>query len=182
MGDDWGEPELVALTEEGDFYSSLTNTGVIYFNVWKTGEIYKAIKTDSIYTIEKISETINSDKREGDPFISPDEDYLIFRGYDQEGSLGMGDLYISFNIHGQWTKPENLGDKINSEADEICPLVTPDGKLFIFSSNRYVERFKPASLESLDPYKERFKTYDNGAYNIYSVSADFIEELRRKHR
>lgn len=94
----------------------------------------------------------------------------------------MGDLYISFNIDSQWTKPENLGDAINSEADEICPLVTAVGKLFIFSSNRYVEQFKPSDLELLEPYKHRFRTLDNGAYNIYSISADFIEELRRKHQ
>lgn len=181
-GDGWGEPKFIPLTEDGDYYSSSAYNGTIYFNVWKTGDIFRAVKADSGYVVEKVSGVINSDKGEGDPFISPNEDYLIFRGYDREVNYGMGDLYISFNIDGQWTKPENLGDKINSEADEICPLVTPDGKLFIFSSNRYVERFKPASLESLDPYKERFKTYDNGAYNIYSVSADFIEELRRKHR
>lgn len=113
--------------------------------------------------------------------IPPNEDYIIFRGYEQEVNFGLGDLYISFNIAGEWTKPENLGDVINSEADEICPLVTPDGKLFIFSSNRYLEQFKPSDLELLEPYKQRFKTLDNGAYNIYSISAGFIEELRKKH-
>jgi Tol biopolymer transport system component len=181
VGNDWSSPNYISLSENGDYYSSCTTSGVIYFNTWKTGDIYKAVKTDSGYSTEKITDIINTDKAEGDPFISPDESYLIFRGYNQEGSFGGGDLYISFNINNQWTKAENLGEAINSPEDEICPLVTADGKLFIFSSNRYIKEFKPASLESLKAYKHRFNSPDNGAYNIFSISADFIEEMRKKY-
>jgi Tol biopolymer transport system component len=180
-GDDWGSPQFISLTEDGDYYSSATNSGAIYFNIWKTGDIYKGVKTDSAYSVEKVSDTINSVNTEADPFISPDEDYLIFRGYNQEGSLGAGDLYISFNIDGQWTKPENLGAPINSPEDDICPLVTADGKLFIFSSNRFVKEFNPGGLQPLEQHKSRFKTLDNGAFNIYSISAGFIQERRKKH-
>lgn len=182
VGDNWNSPQFIPLTENGDYYSSSTKSGPIYFNVWKTGDIYKAVKTGSTYSTEKIEDTINSDKAEGDPFISPNEDYLIFRGYDREVSFGAGDLFISFKIDNQWTKPENLGDAINSDADEICPLVTSDGKLFIFSSNRYTGQFNPNALELLEPYKHRFRSFDNGAYNIYSISAAFIEERRMKHQ
>jgi hypothetical protein len=182
VGDDWGSPQFISLTENGDYYSSSTKSGIIYFNIWKTGDIYRAVKTDSMYSIEKITDTINSDKAEGDPFISPDEDYLIFRGYDQEVSFGAGDLYISFNLGNHWTKPENLGDVINSSEDEICPMVTADGKLFIFSSNRFRAEFNPGAFQALEPYKQRFKTPDNGAYNIYAISADFIEKRRKKHQ
>lgn len=181
-GENWGSPQVIPLTKNGDYYSSSTNNGTIYFNVWKTGDIFKAVKTDSTWSIEKLAGTINSDKAEGDPFISPDEDYLIFRGYDREGSFGAGDLYISFNIDSQWTIPENLGATINSDADEICPLVTSNGKLFIFSSNRFVGEFDPNPLELIEPYKHRFKSLDNGAYNIYAISADFVEERRKKHQ
>jgi WD40-like Beta Propeller Repeat len=181
VGEGWSAPTYISLSEDGDYYSSSTKSGAIYFNIWKTGDIYKAVKTDSGYAAEKISNVINTDKAQGDPFIAPDESYLIFRAYDQEGSFGSGDLYISFNISGQWTKPENLGPTINSSEDDICPLVTADGKLFIFSSNRFIEEFDPAPLESVEGYRDRFKTHDNGAYNIYSVSADFIEEMRKRN-
>jgi Tol biopolymer transport system component len=181
LADGWSAPQFVSLTEDGDYYSSITKSGNIYFNTGKSGDMFRAVKTDSTYSFEKLPGIINSDKREGDPFISPNEDYLIFRGYNQEVTFGAGDLYISFNIDNQWTKPENLGDAINSSADEICPMVTSDGKLFIFSSNRLIEEFKPGALELLEPYKQRFRSLDNGAYNIYSISAGFIEERRKKH-
>jgi Tol biopolymer transport system component len=53
IGDDWGEPQFISLTENGDYYSSSTTSGVIYFNVWKTGDIFRAVKTDSTYSTEK---------------------------------------------------------------------------------------------------------------------------------
>lgn len=181
VGNDWGSPTYLPLSENGDFYSSVTNSGVIYFNSWKNGDIFKAVKTDSGYTTEKITDIVNTNEGEGDPFIAPDESYLIFRAYAREGGFGAGDLYISFNINNQWTKPENLGAGINSDEEDTCPLVTADGKLFIFSSNRFIGEFKPAPGESIKVYKDRFKSHDNGAYNIYSVSADFIEAMRKKY-
>ncbi|MTI31126.1 hypothetical protein E1171_09920, partial [Cytophagales bacterium RKSG123] len=87
----WSTPQLVSLTEKGDYYSSLTQKGNIYFNSWKTGDIYKAIKTDSTYLIERLVDVINLDKKVGDPFISPNEDYLIFRGENLEGGYGSSD-------------------------------------------------------------------------------------------
>jgi Tol biopolymer transport system component len=137
---------------------------------------------DSTYAIEKLTEIINNDRAaDGDPFISPDEDYIIFRGNNREDSFGGSDLYISFKINGQWTDPENLGEPINSSFSEICPLVTPDGKLFIFSSNRLKDEFKPEPLADLDPYRKKFNSFDNGTYNIYAISANFIESRRKKH-
>ncbi|HEY5825783.1 MAG TPA: hypothetical protein VIT44_15520, partial [Cyclobacteriaceae bacterium] len=182
VNNEWSAPKFIPLTEDGDYYSSVTKSGVIYFNVWKTGDIYKAVKSDSNYVTERISKIINTDRDDGDPFISPEEDYIIFRGNNRTDTFGAMDLYISFNINNEWTEPENLGEPINSSASEICPLVTADGKLFIFSSNRLKNDFKPEPSALLEPYREKFKSFDNGTYNIYSISADFIELRRKKHQ
>ncbi|MBO0320848.1 PD40 domain-containing protein [Muricauda sp. CAU 1633] len=163
----WNEPTYVRLTGDmnEEYYSSLTNNGVLYFNIWSRGDIYKAEKKDSVYEVEPLPETINKGGDKGDPFISPNEDYLIFRGYDN--SLGRGDLYISFNIDGHWTEPENMGAPINSEAHEICPWVSPDGKLFVFASDRILDG--------------NSKPYNSGKSNVYVMSADFIQKLKQKH-
>jgi Tol biopolymer transport system component len=182
VNNEWSAPKFIPLTEDGDYYSSVTKSGVIYFNVWRTGDIYKAVKSDSNYVTEKISKIINTDKDDGDPFISPEEDYIIFRGNNRTDTFGAMDLYISFNINNEWTEPENLGEPINSSSSEICPLVTADGKLFIFSSNRMKNDFKPEPFTLLEPYREKFKSFDNGTFNIYSISADFIELRRKKHQ
>ena len=84
----WGDPIHVPLDRQGTFYSSVTREGDIYFNIWDTGDMYKANNTKDGYKVERLSDTLNSENGEGDPFISPDEDYIIFRGYNN--SLGRG--------------------------------------------------------------------------------------------
>lgn len=175
----WSEPKYLELEKQGTYYSSITNKEDIYFNIWDTGDMYKAIRSENGYKIEALAEVLNSNNGEGDPFISPEEDYLIFRGYNE--SLGQGDLYISYKIEGNWTAPENLGKPINSEAHEMCPYVTVDGKFFIFSSNRINQQYESIANKKLDKVRQKHQTNDNGELNIYYISADFIKEKRKKH-
>jgi Tol biopolymer transport system component len=178
-GKSWSEPVYIDLNGYGNYYSSITNSGVIYFNVWNKGDMFKAIPGDSTFTVERLPDVLNSDNGEGDPFISPQEDYIIFRGYNN--SLGNGDLFISFLVNGQWTSPENLGEPINSKYHEMCPYVTVDGKYFIFSSSRLKEKYKASGESSVQELRAKHQTYDNGDQNIYYMSADFIESLREKY-
>lgn len=173
----WSEPACIPLSDKGDYYSSISQAGNIYFNIWNTGDILKATPSDSGYTTEVLPDIINGKTDVGDPFISPEEDYLIFRAYFNEG-YGRGDLYISFNINGAWTQPENLGEPINSQAHEICPYVTTDGKFFIFASDRLQTYY---SNESLEGIQQKYRSYDNGNSNIYYMSADFIQVMKAKH-
>ena len=175
----WSEPKLLNLEKTGVYYSSLTNSGDIYFNIWDTGDMYKATKKDDEYEITALDTILNTSNGEGDPFIDPNEEYLIYRGYNN--TLGRGDLYISFNINGKWTKPENLGEPINSTAHEMCPYVTVDGKYFIFASGRILKEYDTPASKNITEISKKFKSYDNGNLNIYYVSADFIDEMKKKY-
>lgn len=178
-GDSWSVPTYVAMNGFGNYYSSLTSSGDIYFNVWNNGDMFKATSGEGEYSVERLPDVLNSDSGEGDPFISPDEDYLIFRGYNN--SLGNGDLFISFHINGSWTTPENLGEPINSRFHEMCPYVTVDKKFFIFASSRLNEKYKAVGEGDLKSLRSKHQTFDNGDQNIYYMSADFIEEMKQKH-
>lgn len=173
----WGSPQYVELSDQGDYYSSLTQEGTMYYNIWNTGKILRATPSDTGYVSEELPDIINSRSDVGDPFISPEGDYLIFRAYFN-GGFGRGDLYISFHLGGTWTEPENLGEPINSSAHEICPYVSTDGKLFIFASDRLIN-YNPGIKMSDLLNKQR--SYDNGNSNIYYMSADFIQRLKKKH-
>lgn len=178
----WGSPRAVTLTdgEDNEFYSSLTKEDILYFNIWAKGDIYRAVLLDSVYQVEPLPSIINSGGDKGDPFISPDEDYLLFRGYDD--SLGRGDLYISFNIQGSWTAPENLGEPINSEAHEMCPWVSHDGKFMVFASGRVLQdKVETIPLEPIKKVYDSYDNHDNGQLNLYYVSTDFIQRMREKH-
>jgi hypothetical protein len=70
------------------------------------------------------------------PFIAPDESYLI---WDEQGENGHGgaDLFISFKQEdNSWGAAINLGDTINTSANEGGATVTPDGKYLFF--NRFI--------------------------------------------
>lgn len=175
----WSEPVLVPLfgPSQGNYFSSLTDEGDIYFNIWNTGDMYKATKQDTGYRIESLGDIVNSRQGDGDPFIAPDGSYLIFRSY-RPGGMGNGDLWISFRIENEWQQPMNLGEPINSEYNEMCPYVTTDGRLFIFSSGRFHEHYYDAGLKDLTDVNNKLSTWDNGQQNIYAMSAGFIEDLR----
>jgi outer membrane protein OmpA-like peptidoglycan-associated protein len=78
--------------------------------------------------------SINSDEYSvGHPAISSDGTILYFAS-DMPGGLGGTDLYRSFWKDGNWTEPENLGDTINTEGNELFPFFHNDKDLY-FSSN-----------------------------------------------
>lgn len=67
------------------------------------------------------------------PFISPDESYLIYSKCDEHGDYG--DLNICFRNadKNSWSKPINMGNPINTLAQERFPTVSPDGKYLFFT-------------------------------------------------
>ncbi|WP_262690055.1 TolB-like translocation protein [Kordiimonas aestuarii] len=67
------------------------------------------------------------------PFIAPDESYIMWDG-ERESGFGSSDLYISFRQpDGSWGEAINLGDRVNTDAEEGGPQITPDGKYLFFN-------------------------------------------------
>lgn len=66
----------------------------------------------------------------------PNEKYVIFQS-DRPDGLGEIDLYISMALpDGTWSKPRNLGPKINGPKNDAGPWITYDGKFLFFNSSR----------------------------------------------
>lgn len=130
----------------------------IYFSAY-SGEIYRSQYKDGGYLqAQKLPSTINGanllgQECWGDPYVSPGEEYMIFRS-NRTGGFGGIDLYITFRQDGTgWSEPKNLGNKINSQWDELGGDITPDGKYMTFGRNG----------------------------DIYWVSAAFIDNLAEEH-
>ncbi|MFC1564743.1 hypothetical protein ACFL6G_07380 [candidate division KSB1 bacterium] len=129
-------------TGANEIYPSVTEDNIVYFNSNRDGgyggrDIYRTKYIDGVFSEpENLGGKISTEYDEGDVFVSPDETYLIFVSRDRPGSFGSGDLYICFReTDGSWSDPVNLGDKINTEHYDFCPVVSPDGKYFFYSSN-----------------------------------------------
>ena len=71
----------------------------------------------------------------GHPYLLPKGDILVFSAALAD-SYGQTDLYYSLNREGVWTKPVNLGAKINTSGSEKFPFYKND--TLYFSSNGLV--------------------------------------------
>ncbi len=67
------------------------------------------------------------------PTLSKNNNQIIFSS-DMPGGFGGSDLYISSFVNGNWTKPVNLGDKINTSGNEVFPYWASDTVLFFSST------------------------------------------------
>jgi len=70
----------------------------------------------------------------GDPGIAPDESFIVFTAKDLPGGYGHRDLYLTLHLpDGTWSKPRNLGPRINTAYIEHGPRISPDKKYLFFN-------------------------------------------------
>jgi tetratricopeptide (TPR) repeat protein len=83
---------------------------------------------------QKLGININSKDNDLWAYITFDGNTMLFSS-DRQGGYGGYDIYMSEKLTtGEWGKPFNLGSEVNTESDEISPVLMPDGTLY-FSSN-----------------------------------------------
>jgi tetratricopeptide (TPR) repeat protein len=105
-----------------------------------------------------------------DPSISEDGKVLYFSS-NMRGGLGGKDIYRSFFKNGNWSRPENLGETINTPYDEVFPHLHQDKTLY-FSSNGH------PGMGGLDIFKSEltdkgFSEVQNVGYPINSRADEF---------
>jgi outer membrane protein OmpA-like peptidoglycan-associated protein len=92
---------------------------------------------DSIWgQMTRIPAPLNSHGNEGAQSIAPDGKTLYFTICNRADGLGSCDLYISERKGKGWSSPVNMGIKVNSEAWDSQPSISPDGKTLYFASAR----------------------------------------------
>ena len=144
VGDGWGEPTwLPEAVNSGprQIYPSVDSEGTLYFQSERDGtlggsDIFVSRLADGEYQpAENVGPPVSSEYDEGDVFVAPDGSYLIFVSRDRPDSFGSGDLYITFlQEDGSWSDALNLGETVNTEEFDYCPVVSPDGNYFFYSS------------------------------------------------
>lgn len=85
---------------------------------------------------ERLPAHINTPDQEESVLIHPDGKTLYFAS---RGHVGMGgsDLFVTrMDDNGNWSRPENLGYPINTAYEENSLMVSPDGEIAFFASDR----------------------------------------------
>lgn len=106
----------------------------------------------------------------GDPAVSADGKTLYFVS-DMPGTLGLTDVWVTTFENNSWTKPENLGQSVNSEGREMFPQLFEDEVLFYSSDGKI-------GLGGLDvfytvPAGDAFFEAQNLGYPVNSQFDDF---------
>jgi Tol biopolymer transport system component len=92
---------------------------------------------------------VNSAASEWFPTLAADG--TLYFGSGRDGGKGATDLYRAAVSNGTFAEPVNLGDAINTPADEYEPLIFPDQKLLVFMAMG-----RPDGLGDGDLYVSRF--------------------------
>lgn len=71
------------------------------------------------------------------PTFTADGHIMIFSSMTGRRSFGGYDLWYSLFENGKWTRPMNLGNRVNTEYDEVTPSIYRD--CLLFSSNGHEE-------------------------------------------
>jgi Tol biopolymer transport system component len=174
----WGEPKNVGApinSAGNEWFPTLAANGTMYFGSDREGgkgrtDIYRSRLVNGKYTeAENLGDAINTQFNEYEPLIAPDESFMILMAGGRADGRGGFDLYLSHNRNGSWTKPVNLGEKINSSGNEYSPKISPDGKYFFWSSPR---GFADKPLEKRQSYRElmnKLRGPRNGLGDIYQI-------------
>ncbi len=171
QGDNWSEPKCLNLLSRYPelqfiYATSVAYNGTLYFTAYLEGPknnygIYRSKFINGEYAKpEALPSSINmaDSVLNWTPFIDPNESYIIFSS-NRHNKRDFGDLYISFHDTSTdtWSKPINMGEQINSGAQERLPWVSNDGKYLFFT---------------------RWTREHN--HDVYWVSAKIINRLREQ--
>ncbi len=144
VDDEWIEPVKLSddvNTAENESAPSLSKDNtVLYFTRWPAGEpeksnIYRASLTDNGFSnVEKLPDVINSGNSEFSFIPSRKREGFYFSS-GRPGGYGSRDIYFVYHKLGSFGTPVNLGEKVNSEMDDIYVTEFDDDRIY-FSSNK----------------------------------------------
>ncbi len=86
----------------------------------------------------------------GDFNVHNYSDSILIFSSERPGGSGGQDLYYTIQRRNGWSKPENLGNTINSKFDEVDAFLSDNGATLYFSSNR------PSAMGGYDIFYSRF--------------------------
>lgn len=175
----WKKPERLSRlnSKNNEMYPSEAPDGTLYWLIEKktndpAPNVFRSrIKNNEWIKKERVdffpdSKIITLD-------FSPDGNYILLTMRNTKNDI---DMYVSFKQKNKWSKPINLGSKINSIFMDKCPAISPDGKFLFFVSNRFDKKKNPIKKWN-NPIFNGYKK-SSGA-DIYWVSAKIIDKRRQ---
>ncbi|MEO1050096.1 MAG: OmpA family protein [Bacteroidota bacterium] len=100
-----------------------------------TGNIFTIDKSGEKWSEPTIIDEIRSRHLESTASVTPDGKTIYFAS-NRPGGFGGFDIYkVEKQDDGTWSRPKNLGEKINTKYDDDAPFIHPDQVTLFFNSN-----------------------------------------------
>lgn len=114
----------------------LVFTGCNYPEGEGSCDLYFSIKTNTGWSEpQNLGPVVNTDFWESSPSLSPDKRDLYFAS-SRAGGFGGRDIWVTHRMpNGKWSRPQNLGESVNTSGDESCPFIHADNETLYFNSN-----------------------------------------------
>jgi Tol biopolymer transport system component len=97
-------------------------------------QIFFSYMRDGKWSSEEAFYLNNVNYSVGHPSLSPDGNIMYFSS-DMPGGFGGADIYRVEKSGGSWGKPENLGNKVNTEGNELFPFYESNNEVLFFASD-----------------------------------------------
>lgn len=135
LGSKWNDGPA-SFTHDGNFMAFTRNhlqdkgkDGIvelqIYFSTWQNGQW----STPEPFSLNDPAYSV------GQPCLTVDGKMMFFTS-DMPGGYGKADIYaVRKNEKGEWGAAKNLGNSVNTEADEMFPFITENQETLFFASD-----------------------------------------------
>jgi len=186
--DGWSEPYEIGSpvnTENNEFFPSLTTNGKIYYNhsvEFNDVAIYCAEKVNGKFAEpEKLSFKNDSNLLLFNATVSHDESFILTCG-SSKNIRNQTRYYVAFNLgNNQWSDLVDLTEYLGYEGGRVASIsLSPDGKYIFFSAA--VTNPKNTVVQPGMKISELIHNRNlpqNGTSNIYWISADFIDKIKK---
>lgn len=143
----WEEAQII--DKSSDYISKEINDGKAHeapvsisadgntLYIYKENSIWKSQKdTNGKWSVPiRMNQNVNSGEANQSIFITEDETEMFIVSTGVKDSYGDRDLYYSSkDANGNWKKPVNMGDRINTQYKEDAPYLSKDGVTLYFAS------------------------------------------------
>lgn len=176
----WGEPKSISdkintSGHEATIGLSVDGQQLLIYSAQDDpqGDIYYSKLEGSEWTAPVAFEALNSKASETHACFSADGKTIYFTS-NRKGGFGGFDIYRVTQLpNGDWSKPLNLGSKINTKYDDRAPFIHPDGVSLFFSSNGHETMGGYDIFQSTDLGEEDgWSTPENIGYPINTTDDD----------
>lgn len=138
------------------------------------GDIYYSKLNGETWSAPVPFDALNSNASETHACFSADGKTIYFAS-NRKGGYGGFDLYRVTQLpNGAWSKPLNLGPKINTEFDDRAPFIHPDGVSLFFASNGHETMGGFDIFQATMRDENEWSTPENIGYPINTTSDELF--------